>query len=602
MKRHTDADEIASVVSRKSPSMTLSLLRITIHRGTHEIGGTCIELKSRWTSILLDLGQSLQRKPHDDFLNRLRPDAVIVSHPHLDHYGLIESFPGPQCNSNDSDNNEQEITSEVKQFPVYIGKIGHRLIEATRTFRGVPPLPHEFRYFEAGKKFEIGPFTITPYPVDHSASEAFAFLIEVEGKRLFYSGDFRMTGKKKVLTEKLMANPPKDIDLLFLEGTMMKRGNQPFPDEESVYQTILETIENQEHISFVICSGQNIDRISSLFKACLKAKKTMVTDIYTAWVLEQFARTNPRTGVPNLDWGKIRVIFPRNQRAVLDSMSPVFGEFVDKAYTSRILAREIEADPARFVSLGRLSSAKAIEKYKTTGRVNVIYSQWLGYLDDPDNATQDSRKVSSYRNNQDPKVNFIYAHTSGHASIDDLKRYVEALDPKTIVPVHTDAPEEYARHFQGRNILQVEDGNSFGLMRQLDFEQSQQLLDTFTEILFKIDPMHFVSMAIDAGMMESQEDAWVHMGNEYDIEVASILNQIESCDSMDSLDVLIHKVFRHYFCLSDYDDHGISEAYHTLSARLLWNAWLEALGKPAVDYPEPITLPSHPKPIVIEID
>jgi ribonuclease J len=35
-------------------------------------------------------------------------------------------------------------------------------------------------------------------------------------------------------------------------------------------------------------------------------------------------------------------------------------------------------------------------------------------------------------------------HTSGHASPDDLKRLVAALNPKMLVPIHTDAPERYS--------------------------------------------------------------------------------------------------------------------------------------------------------------
>jgi len=38
-------------------------------------------------------------------------------------------------------------------------------------------------------------------------------------------------------------------------------------------------------------------------------------------------------------------------------------------------------------------------------------------------------------------------HTSGHASIDDLKRYAEALNPAKIVPIHTFVPDKYKELF-----------------------------------------------------------------------------------------------------------------------------------------------------------
>jgi len=72
-----------------------------------------------------------------------------------------------------------------------------------------------------------------------------------------------------------------------MEGTMMQRNNDEFPKESAVEQKIFETVRNQQNISFIISSSQNIDRIVSAYRACKRAGKTFVIDIYTAWVLEQ---------------------------------------------------------------------------------------------------------------------------------------------------------------------------------------------------------------------------------------------------------------------------------------------------------------------------
>ena len=47
-----------------------------------------------------------------------------------------------------------------------------------------------------GTCIEIGPFRITPQLVDHSAFDAYALLVEADGKRVYYSGDFRAHGRK----------------------------------------------------------------------------------------------------------------------------------------------------------------------------------------------------------------------------------------------------------------------------------------------------------------------------------------------------------------------------------------------------------------------
>ena len=56
---------------------------------------------------------------------------------------------------------------------------------------------------------EIGPFRVTPYLVDHSAFDAYSLLVEADGKRVFYSGDFRGHGRKGKLFEAMVTRPPK---------------------------------------------------------------------------------------------------------------------------------------------------------------------------------------------------------------------------------------------------------------------------------------------------------------------------------------------------------------------------------------------------------
>lgn len=65
-------------------------LRIVIHKGTSEIGGTCVELSENGVSILLDFGMPLKEGSSPVDVRELKPDAVLVSHSHQDHYGLIE--------------------------------------------------------------------------------------------------------------------------------------------------------------------------------------------------------------------------------------------------------------------------------------------------------------------------------------------------------------------------------------------------------------------------------------------------------------------------------------------------------------------------------
>ena len=73
-------------------------MRLRIHRGTKEIGGTCIEVEAQGKRIALDVGLPLDAP--DDGQEELLPEVpgfrepddsllgVVISHPHQDHYGL----------------------------------------------------------------------------------------------------------------------------------------------------------------------------------------------------------------------------------------------------------------------------------------------------------------------------------------------------------------------------------------------------------------------------------------------------------------------------------------------------------------------------------
>ena len=75
-----------------------------------------------------------------------------------------------------------------------------------------------------------------------------------------------------------------------------------------------------------------------------------------------------------------------------------------------------------------MSSFRLIDEFKNAAApVNVIYSQWLGYLDGNHADYFGSDKIAAYRS--DPAVNFVYAHTSGHAPVEDLKKLAAALKP-----------------------------------------------------------------------------------------------------------------------------------------------------------------------------
>ena len=314
-------------------------MNLTIHRGSKEIGGSCVEVESQGQRLLIDLGLPLDAEgdprqflPKVSGLNGKDPSllGILISHPHQDHWGLLK-----------------KISPAVK---IGMGFAAHRILNAAAPFiRDWDELPQPTWGFENRNPFVIGPFTITPYLVDHSAFDAYSLLIEADGKRVFYSGDFRAHGRKPWLFENMLKNPPKDIDALLLEGTCIGRlsDGESFPTEQDIESQFVNAFNGTKGLALVQCSAQNIDRVVTVFRACKRTGRTLVIDLYTAAVLE----ATDKDSIPQSDWPNIALFVPQRQRVQI--LNNAMFELLDEHDKHRIFIEHIKEAPEKSVILFR---------------------------------------------------------------------------------------------------------------------------------------------------------------------------------------------------------------------------------------------------------
>src|SRR6185369_10271485 len=250
--------------------------------------------------------------------------------------------------------------------------------------------------------------------------------------------------------------------------TMMQRSNDDFPTETDVENKIFETIKNQENITYIISSSQNIDRIVSACRACKRTGKTLVIDIYTAWVLEQLKLVS--NNIPSMDWDGIKVYASFSHDSKVKEHPEFFGDFRKRVYQYRVHKEVLKDNPSGYLFFGKMSHYKIIDLYKGDKPVNVIYSQWLGYLSCSDDDYYGAEAMAAYR--KDPQVNFVYAHTSGHATVTDLKKFANALKPKMLVPVHTECGEAFKALF--KNVILLHDHSEFNLEGGVSMNNKQE--------------------------------------------------------------------------------------------------------------------------------
>src|SRR5262245_3120719 len=206
-------------------------MRVCIHRGTKQIGGTCVEIETSGGRIVVDLGLPLDAVeadlalvPQISGLREHDPSllAIVLSHGHRDHWGLV-----PKVSPN---------------VPIVMGQAAERIMRAAADFVPDAFAPKAWKHLESGKPLQIGPFAITPHLVDHSGFDAYALVIEADGRRLFYSSDLRAHGRKSKLFERMLKKPPKNIDVMLMEGSSLGRraDDEDFPTEKALERTFIE--------------------------------------------------------------------------------------------------------------------------------------------------------------------------------------------------------------------------------------------------------------------------------------------------------------------------------------------------------------------------
>jgi ribonuclease J len=362
----------------------------------------------------------------------LPTDALIISHPHQDHCGLLRVLP--------------------KHWPVWSGRSAEVLMRMSAALGG-DRIPQEFWTYENGRPFEVGPFKITPYLTDHSAFDSYMLLVDCAGKRILYSGDFRRVGRKAELVNRLMSRPPKNIDVLLLEGTTLGRTDS-FPAEDELEEEFVNLFGNASRHVFVTWSAQNIDRTVTIYRACKRTGRTLVLDLYTIDVLDRLSAlhdTLPRLGLP-----LVRAVITRSMKRLYEDpkrMSATeFVERVAKSGNAMGAARISELRKAVVMlrpSLLRDFKDKGVELDADDAWV---FSMWSGYLKTP--------KYQQVRAAFDAAgAKFAQIHTSGHASRSDLAEFAQNLSPRHLVPIHSFTWDQHLDGFE--NVKRLRDGEPF---------------------------------------------------------------------------------------------------------------------------------------------
>lgn len=406
-------------------------LRLTVHRGTQQIGGNCIEIAHPdGARLVLDAGRPLDAPEGATgllpaSLDLSQPATVLISHPHQDHHGLVDELPA--------------------DWPVWTGAASARLIALTGEIGGRPASRTFETWDSRSGPFPVGPFTVTPMLTDHSAFDAYMLLVAGAGRRVLYTGDFRRHGRKGGLVDGLLARPPADIDALVIEGTNLGT-DKPVQTEAALEDAFVELFGRTAGRVFVAWSGQNIDRTVTLYRAAKKTGRTLVIDLYTADVLDRIAEGTrlPRAGFPNL-----KVVVTGGLRRMYASRGR--EDLVARMAHDGLAARAVPSDAVVMLRRSLIGDYARAGLVPTT-RDAFNLSVWRGYLSTPYYAEPLEWCRSA-------GAEIAYLHSSGHAAPADLRALAAAVAAKAVIPVHGENWNSAAIDFE--RVRRLADGETW---------------------------------------------------------------------------------------------------------------------------------------------
>jgi len=394
-------------------------MNIKIHRGTNQIGGSVVEIFTETTRIFIDLGSSLpdgDGNAVDEVLSiegvtigTPNCDAVLFSHYHGDHIGMLGSV--------------------LPEVPVYMGRVAKEiyLILQHRVRDGIPEIVQRASTFEPGVAFQIGDIHITPFVVDHAAFDAYMFLIEADGKRVLYTGDFRTHGFRGKAVIPMLQKYVGQVDVLITEGTMLSRANAKVKSEQALQKDFRQYLTKYKY-AFVICSSTNIDRIGSICQATPK-EKDFLCDDYQMEVLTKV-------------------------RELSGHYSPLYQ--FKKAHPYKPFRDETMEKNGFCMLIRGQYTCKSVVDYYTRYHPDdtiLLYSVWDGYLKQPNN--QYAKLIKKFKLVE-------HAHTSGHATFDAIVEMCNTVKPTTaIIPMHSENRHKMDEAKLPYHIEYLQDGETF---------------------------------------------------------------------------------------------------------------------------------------------
>ena len=454
-------------------------LNIKFYGGVNEIGGNRILLEDGSSRVFLDYGMSFSRhrmffeeylKPRyasaglKDLLRlRLihylpgiyRPDlleligkephtepslqGLLLSHIHLDHSALISLL----------DERIPIVCSEItREYARALLEVGTRGLETEMyNFKRRPlfdtrdePIERSFPFYRPGKEMKVGNMSVIPYSVDHSVLGAAAYILRTSSATVVYTGDLRWHGGLTDDTEKFVEAAAKaEPDIMLCEGTRIDETEND--SEESIREKAVSTIQEAKGLVIADFAFRDLTRLTTFYGIAKETNRKLVISKRDAYLIEALSKA------PDIPF---HLPSPQDPNVLIYIDRKSTGTYSDRDYdkwerpylnaSNAIRAEQVHEEQEHL--LIHLTFFDINELVDIDPAPNTAY---IHSASEPHNEEQviDQQRLDNWLDYF--RVKKYHYHASGHASGTDIRRLVEQVKPKTLIPIHTEHADLFRR-------------------------------------------------------------------------------------------------------------------------------------------------------------